>query len=89
MHNIKEQLLHNLFCCEKLLRCCVTLKSANGFILAPFLFVLCGEIGSRGFGVLFPPLPCYSAVRWYVLLKLKAAVKTGYWATALPTITGI
>lgn len=58
-----------------LLRCCVTLESADGFILSPFVCVFGWE---WRFGVLFPPLPCYSAVRWYVLLKLKAAVKTGY-----------
>ncbi len=63
-----------LFCCENSQRCCVRLKSADGFILSPFLFVLCGEIASRG----FPPLLCYSTVRQHVLPNLKVAAKTGY-----------
>jgi len=49
----------------------------------------CCEIGGRKFGVLFPPLVCYSAVCCYLLLELRDVVKTAYQATTSPTITGI
>lgn len=55
---------------------CCSLKIAS-FCLH-FYLLFCGEIGSRVVGVLFPPLPCYSAVHWYALLYLKATLKTGY-----------
>lgn len=71
-----KTLMYSLFCCENLFWNRM-LKSVNCFCLSPF-FVYVMILGVDGLGFIFPPLPCYSAVQWYVLLKLKAAVKTGY-----------
>lgn len=72
----QKKLLYSLFCRGKFAQMCLG-EVCRCFVFVS-IFVDVVSLGADGLEFIFPPLPCYSAVQWYVLLILKAAAKTGY-----------